>query len=174
LSVRLFVLGALCEGDAHGYDIIEKGRAWGLESWSGISFSSIYHALRALAREGLAREVSRESDGGRPQRTVYRITQKGRSAFAALMRESSSEVAPARDPIYLVLGLMRLVRPEERARMLESRAASLAELAAAAGEKIRYLEGRADPDRWALESARLYLRKIEAEREWLRALTPED
>jgi DNA-binding PadR family transcriptional regulator len=173
MSVRLFVLGALCEGDAHGYDIIEKGRAWGLESWSGISFSSIYHALRSLEREGLAREISRESDAGRPQRTVYRITQRGRAAFGALMRDSSSEAAPSRDPVYLVLAFMRLLEPAERGRILERRAASLGELADTAREKIRYLEGLGDQDYWALQSARLYLLKIEAEQEWLRGLPRE-
>jgi DNA-binding PadR family transcriptional regulator len=173
MSVRLFVLGALCEGDAHGYDLIEKGRAWGLESWSDISFSSIYHALRSLEREGLAKEQSRESEAGRPQRTVYRITAKGRAAFASLMRDFSAEVSPAKDPLYLVLGFMRLVDPGERARMLELRSAALAALAEGARTKLEYLEGRGEPDYWAVESLRLYLRRIEVEAEWLRGLSPD-
>jgi DNA-binding PadR family transcriptional regulator len=173
MSVRLFVLGALCEGDAHGYDIIEKGRAWGLESWTDISFSSIYHALRSLEREGLAREMSRESDAGRPQRTVYRITSKGRAAFSALMRDYSSDASPAKDPVYLVLGFMRLVDAGERSLILGMRSAALDELAEAARAKIEYMEGRPAADYWALESVRLYLRKIEAEKEWLRGLSAE-
>jgi DNA-binding PadR family transcriptional regulator len=173
MSVRLFVLGALCEGDAHGYDIIEKGRAWGLESWTDISFSSIYHALRSLEREGLARELSRESEAGRPQRTVYRITAKGKAAFASLMRECSSEPSPAKDPVYLVLGFMRLVDAAERARILERRAAALAELADAARAKIEYMEAQPGVDYWSVESVRLYVKKAEAELEWLRGLAPE-
>jgi len=171
MSVRLFVLGALYEGEAHGYDIIERGRAWGLESWTDISFSSIYHALRSLARDGLAREVSRESDGGRPQRTVYRITARGRAAFAALMMDLSADLSPAKDPVYLVLGFMRLMDAAERKRMLESRAAALDELAEGARAKIAFMEGRPETDYWSIEAVRLCLRRIDAEREWLRGLS---
>jgi DNA-binding PadR family transcriptional regulator len=172
MSVRLFVLGALYEGDAHGYDIIEKGRSWGIESWTDISFSSIYHALRSLARDGLARELSRESEAGRPQRTVYRITPKGRAAFTALMEESAADLSSAKDPVYLTLSFMRLVGAEERAALIGRRARSLAKLIAAARKKLSYLEGLAGGDYWSTESVRLYLRKAEVELEWLRGLSP--
>jgi DNA-binding PadR family transcriptional regulator len=170
LSVRLFVLGALLEGEAHGYDLIEKGRSWGLESWSDISFSSIYHSLRAMTREGLLREVGKEREMGRPQRTVYRITPRGKVAFAALMEENAANIVGAKDPLYLALGFMSRIPKPERARMLALRIERLAEQEQGVRMKLEYLEGHPGGDYWALAAVRLNLRRIEAEIEWLSGL----
>jgi len=47
---------------------------------------SIYFALSKLADEGKIRPASVERDGGRPEKTVYAITETGEAEFLELLR----------------------------------------------------------------------------------------
>ncbi len=167
MSVRLFVLGILRTRDAHGYDLIETARTWGLETWTDIGISSIYHALRSMTREGLVRERAKESEGGKPERTVYRITSKGREAFASLMEELAMDARAAKDPFYLVLGFMDGLDATERRRLLEARAAGLRARLEGLGTKFRYIEAAGEGERWSLEAVRLNRSLLCSELAWL-------
>src|SRR5687767_1706938 len=101
MSARLFVLGVLNDRDAHGYEIKEVARERRLEKWSDIGYGSIYHALGGLEREGLIRESAVEQEGGRPPRSVYRITDAGRAALLRLVREAAVTGFDERLPINL-------------------------------------------------------------------------
>jgi DNA-binding PadR family transcriptional regulator len=170
VSVRLFVLGALAEGEAHGYDLIEKGKSWGLETWAEISYSSIYHALRTMAAEGLIAEVARERDGGKPERTVYKINAKGRKAFALMMEEAASAAETAKDPLYLVLAFIGKFSASDRMRMMDRRRDMLEAQREAIRGKLTFMEGHPGADYWSKAAVDLNLRRVEAELEWLARL----
>jgi DNA-binding PadR family transcriptional regulator len=55
--------------------------------WTNIAFGSIYFALRKLAEEGFIEQAATEREGGRPSRSVYRITVAGKKEFLRLLRE---------------------------------------------------------------------------------------
>jgi DNA-binding PadR family transcriptional regulator len=91
MSTQLVILGLLRERPLYGYElkhIIEER----MGDWTNIAFGSIYYALDKLADDHLIEEVTTEREGGRPSRTIYRITQAGREEFLRLLRQVWGEV----------------------------------------------------------------------------------
>jgi DNA-binding PadR family transcriptional regulator len=85
MSTRLVILGLLRSRPLHGYEIkrvIEEH----MGDWTSIAFGSIYFALQKLVEEEAIEILATEKAGGRPSRTVYSITEKGRDEFVTLLR----------------------------------------------------------------------------------------
>ena len=76
MDVKTVCLGMLTEGEASGYDLKKQ-----FESTFGHFFAagygSIYPALSGLAKDGLV-DCEQIPQDGKPDRKVYRITQRGR------------------------------------------------------------------------------------------------
>jgi DNA-binding PadR family transcriptional regulator len=86
MSTRLVILGLLRDQPLHGYEIkqiIEEH----MGDWTSIAFGSIYFALGKLSEEGLIEMAVTEKKGNRPSRSVYQITESGRSEFLRLLKE---------------------------------------------------------------------------------------
>lgn len=86
MDVRTICLGILTRGDATGYEIkklFEDGR---FHYFVEASYGSIYPALSRLTEEGLV-SLRAEVQAKRPERKIYSITEKGRQAFLAALRE---------------------------------------------------------------------------------------
>jgi DNA-binding PadR family transcriptional regulator len=86
MPTRLTLLWLLQQRNLHGYEIkrvIEEH----MGDWTSIAFGSIYFALAQLAKEGLVRRVSVGREGNRPSRTVYGITNEGRTEFRRLLKD---------------------------------------------------------------------------------------
>jgi len=81
-KTELAALGLIGWRPMHGYAISQVFQELGLEHWTTISRSSIYTALRRLARAG-AVSITREKEGGAPERTVYHLTPAGRALLPA-------------------------------------------------------------------------------------------
>jgi DNA-binding PadR family transcriptional regulator len=170
MSVRLFVLGVLNEQDTHGYEIKEIARAWNLDKWADIGYGSIYHALGALEDEELIQEVRVEQEGGRPPRSVYRITDRGRQAFLQLLRETSRYGYQRKHPINLALTFIAHLPPEERVSLLEERLRRLEDAhqrVTEQREKLRHLEAEAP---WVIATLNHDLGHLEFEIDWTRDL----
>lgn len=86
MSVPLVILGFLKERDYHGYEL-KKEIQRQMGNWTDIKFGSIYHALKKLVERGSVEIVGEERQSGRPDRTIYRITPKGRAEFLDLIRD---------------------------------------------------------------------------------------
>ena len=102
MSTRLVILGLLRDQPLHGYEIkqiIEEH----MGDWTSIAFGSIYFALEKLSGEGLIKMTAKEKKGNRPSRSVYKITEAGRSEFLRLLKEVWSE--PERQYFALDFGL---------------------------------------------------------------------
>src|SRR5581483_10626233 len=112
MSVRLFVLGVLNEKETHGYEIKEIARTWNLDKWADVGYGSIYHALGVLEDEGLIEEVGVEQEGARPPRSVYRITERGRTSFLELLRETSQYGYQRKHSINLALTFLAQLPPQ--------------------------------------------------------------
>ena len=71
--LRPCVLLLLRESPAHGYDLLERLRAFG---FSGSDPGGLYRALRGLEHEGLVRSAWEASASG-PDRRIYELTRAG-------------------------------------------------------------------------------------------------
>lgn len=79
MDLKTLCLGALCLGDASGYDI-KKLFESALNHFHHASFGSIYPALKKLEQEGLV-QCRVERGTRHPDRKLFRATDAGREAF---------------------------------------------------------------------------------------------
>lgn len=79
--LRPCLLLLLAENAAHGYDLLEKLREFGLERDAG----GLYRTLRALEHEGLVASEWEASASG-PDRRIYWLTSLGRERLNACTR----------------------------------------------------------------------------------------
>jgi DNA-binding PadR family transcriptional regulator len=149
--LELAVLGLLAEQPRHGYEL-KKRLSETLGSLWGISFGSLYPALRRLERAGAIEELDDESAGAtapapivatgslkgelaaarlrrrvrstRRTRKAYRITDSGRQLFRELL---TAEPGDDERAFALKLAFCRYLDPAERLAFLERRRIQLRE-----------------------------------------------
>lgn len=79
---KFVVLGTLdLLSPASGYDIIRELDRKMISRWTNVKKGSIYHALKALNKEGFIKETERLKHGLYPTSTLYGITDAGRREF---------------------------------------------------------------------------------------------
>jgi DNA-binding PadR family transcriptional regulator len=128
--------------------------------------NSVYQALDRLVRDGLARPGGTAREAGRPERTVYEITDAG----AATLRRWLTEMlpAPAREfPEFpAALAFLPILRPAEVRTLLERRMT-------AQQERLAEIERQAPPGlpRLFLIEDEYRAALLRAELAWLRGLT---
>lgn len=88
-TTRLVVLGAVYQFQpVHGYFLRRELLSWNVDEWANIQSGSIYNALRSLKKDGYLQESGTETEGNRPERTIYTITPEGEAEFFKLLREA--------------------------------------------------------------------------------------
>jgi len=87
MSVQLAILGFLRERNYHGYEL-KKAIEHQMGAWTDIKFGSIYHALNNLEKEGSVVKVSTSSEGGKPARSIFSITDTGHEEFRRRLNEN--------------------------------------------------------------------------------------
>jgi DNA-binding PadR family transcriptional regulator len=86
---KLVVLGALESlSRGSGYDIIQELNRKKINRWTDIKKGSIYHALKELKKEGAIKEVKQTKVGRYPDKTIFKITAKGRELFDSLQEQA--------------------------------------------------------------------------------------
>jgi DNA-binding PadR family transcriptional regulator len=106
----------------HGYDVRRELLSWQADKWANVQPGSVYHALRKLSEEGMLREVSTASVGGRPARTSYEITDKGQAEFETLLRDLWWNVHTPADPFDAAVAYLPALPREEAVAALQNRA----------------------------------------------------
>ncbi|MBO7746436.1 PadR family transcriptional regulator [Paenibacillus sp. MWE-103] len=113
MSMRLMILGLLMEHDRHPYEIRQtiKLRNWN-ESFK-LRDGSLYYAVDQLRQDGLieAAEVVAVPGENRPDKTIYRITDKGREAFYLLLNEQFKLTSYPQHPLFLAMPFVRHGHP---------------------------------------------------------------
>ena len=84
MDVKTMLLGFLMNSSMTGYEI-KKRFSLSFSFFSGLSYGSIYPALRKLEQEGLI-TLKVEIQDGSPNRKVYTITDEGRKVFLENLR----------------------------------------------------------------------------------------
>jgi DNA-binding PadR family transcriptional regulator len=188
--LELAILGLLKDQPLHGYELKKRlGESLGV-LW-GVSYGSLYPALRRLERSGAIEEVeptaselgagaSVPSTGslagdlavartrlrglaptGRRTRKAYRITSSGNALFAELLAEDSG--ADDERAFALRLSFFRHVPVGDRLVLLERRRADLSVRL----DKVRRGRTPAGLDRYARSLAEHRIRSIERDLEWV-------
>jgi len=111
MDVRSTLLGCLMYGNMTGYGL-KKYFSFSFAFFSGLSYGSIYPALKKMEQEGLI-SMKVEVQDGTPNRKVYSITNMGREAFIkALKKENPVEIP--KSPFLTKLFFFANLSPEER------------------------------------------------------------
>ena len=120
--LRPCLLLLLREAPAHGYELLDRLRAFGFE---GSDPGGLYRALRKLESEGLVASAWQRSGAG-PDRRIYELTRAGRKE----LHRRAKALAETRQTLASFLGryeeFVALDRPKEPAPVesLERTAAS--------------------------------------------------
>lgn len=117
----LAVLALLRERDMHPYEMRRLIRERHKDERLVMKAGSLYHAIAWLERGGLIRVAGTDREGKRPERTTYRITVQGKTAFLKSLAELVS--LPCKEPSSFAVGLDHLVHlsPADAAELLEQR-----------------------------------------------------
>jgi DNA-binding PadR family transcriptional regulator len=138
---ELAALGLVNREPMHGYRLNHAIQNMGLEHWTTLSRSSIYAALRRLAKRG-AVSLTREREGQMPMRSVYHITAEGHELLREILREALGYVGPEDRYFYLGMAFAEALPIEEMLPLLEERVARLREATAHEREHVAESKSR--------------------------------
>ena len=167
----LTVLALLHFQPLHPYGIQRLIKQWGKDQVVNVGQrASLYRTIeRLLAAELIAvRETGRDQQY--PERTVYELTDAGREAMRAWLREMLAEPRQEFPQFPAALSFVLMLAPQEALEVLEKRAETLAESLAGYEKNLaEQLEVYGLPRVSMLEDE--YLRAVTAaELDWIRAV----
>jgi DNA-binding PadR family transcriptional regulator len=141
MDIRSMLLGFLMRGSMTGYELKKKFTI-SFSFFSGVSYGSIYPALKKMEQEGLVALKVKIQDGS-PNRKVYTITESGKKAFlealaAPYMIETPKNAFLAR------LFFFAYLEPEERSAAAKNYLDSIQEVRKNLKAVEPQIKGRAD------------------------------
>ena len=169
--LALSILELLNERPMHPYELAATMRDRHYDEFVRLNFGSLYHTVDVLERNGWVVPAEREKEGGRPERTIYRLTESGRDVLLQVVSEIVAQ--PRREYQHFSAGLMFMhhLQADEAVRHLEERAQALH----AVSTKLTRLldELLASHPRLGLIELEHKIALIEAERDWVRKIAKE-
>jgi DNA-binding PadR family transcriptional regulator len=169
--LALAVLATVLQRPMHPYEMASVLRARGKDEDMPIKWGSLYTVVQNLHRHGLLEVAESERQGGRPERTIYRITEAGTHELRDWVRELVATPEPERPRFKAALSVLSVLTPEDAASLLRERLAALDDRVAA--QRAELAEHRRDVPRLFLVEAEYELAIREAERDWVHALLGE-
>ena len=121
--LAMVLLALLLEESMHPYRMQQMIKERGQDQLVNVAQrNSVYQALDRLVRDGLARPVGTDRDGGRPERTTYDITAGGRDELRRWV--TARLAAPAREfPEFpIALAFLAILAPADARDLLTERA----------------------------------------------------
>ncbi len=122
---ELLLLGLLRRGDMHGYQLhefIDRNLAF----CTDLKKPTAYHLLSKMAARGWIMESDVESEGNRPPRHIYQITEVGEAAFQKLIRNNLSAYHESYFAGDVGLAFLDALEPAEAVTLLADRRSALA------------------------------------------------
>jgi DNA-binding PadR family transcriptional regulator len=96
------VLALLADGPSHGYEVRARFDALVGDAWGPVNIGQVYQVLDRLSRDGLV-TGDHVPQQGRPDRTVYRLTEAGRAELESWVTTASVPRRGYRDEFFLKL-----------------------------------------------------------------------
>ncbi len=155
------ILGLLMEGAKHGYDL---HRSELLRIWS-IPMSQLYNLLKRLEAQGMIRS-SVHSQGNRPDKKVYHLTQQGREVLLRWTKHPTEKIRHIRTEFLAKLYLIHRLGLKTERDLIH------AQLKVCRERRERFLQ--APPPREPFEGLvlRYRLAMIDATIRWLKTCLP--
>ncbi|WP_037573269.1 PadR family transcriptional regulator [Phaeacidiphilus oryzae] len=169
--LALAVLATVVQRPMHPYEMASLLRARGKDADMPIKWGSLYTVVRNLTKHGFLEVEDTTREGGRPERTVYRITEAGHAELVDWVRELVSVPETEHTRFKAGLSVLATLPPDEATELLRRRLASLERSTA---------EARASMERYGSTVPRLFLIEdeyqlavLQAESDWIRGLIEE-
>jgi DNA-binding PadR family transcriptional regulator len=124
----MLVLGVLHRGDFHPYEIKRRLEAAMVECYMDVDVGTLYYAVRKLEKDGLIATVAEERVARGGVRTIYRITDKGRTEFRDGLHRQLEAEGPVSHTLYGALLFLHLADRDAVEKALRRRIARLDEL----------------------------------------------
>lgn len=117
MDVQSVLLGFLMKKSMTGYDL-RKAFSISFSFFSGLSYGSIYPALKKMERQGLI-SMRLEIQEGTPNRKVYTITDEGRKFFLESLRAPFTSEQPKNSFLMRLFFFAHLSAQERKAIALK-------------------------------------------------------
>ena len=114
MNTRLLVLGVLHRGDFHPYEIKRRLEAAMVECYIDVDVGTLYYAVRQLEKDELITAVAEERVARGGMRTIYRITDKGRTEFREGLHRQFDAEGPVSRTLIWRAALPSSRRPQRR------------------------------------------------------------
>jgi DNA-binding PadR family transcriptional regulator len=87
-SLKTFILGVMNQipKPISGYELITIANEWHYDHYINATNASFYYTLKQLEKEDLIKESGTKQEGSRPEKTIYRLTNKGKKEFQEQMK----------------------------------------------------------------------------------------
>jgi DNA-binding PadR family transcriptional regulator len=135
-TLAMVLLALLMESPMHPYRMQQMIRERGQDQLVNVAQrNSVYQALDRLVRDGLARPAGTTRDPGRPERTVYEITDEGAKTMRRWLVAMLPTPAREFPEFPAALAFLAILQPEEVRKLLTTRIRHVEErLAAVTGQ----------------------------------------
>ena len=163
-KVDLLLLGLLLDRPMHGYELFQQIQAEGIDTWFNISMAGVYYSIGKLHDQGLVAEL-RQSGGRSTRKSIFRLTEEGRSAFFATMETQAISRGRVLLDYDLVIYLLNKLPLQRATELLEKRQALLTERAEAVRDALAEEHIDGSSPRLAIQDHKR--RYLEMEQGWL-------
>jgi DNA-binding PadR family transcriptional regulator len=119
--LALAVLSYLTQRPMHPYELSRTLRTHGDARSIKFNHGSLYMVIQQLAKAGFVAEVETTREGQRPERTVYSITEAGRSELRDWLRELVAQPQHEYPHFVAALSLIAALPPNEAVELLHER-----------------------------------------------------
>jgi DNA-binding PadR family transcriptional regulator len=168
--IALAVLALLIEEPMHPYRMQQLIKERGKDEVINVRHrASIYQTIDRLLRDGAIAIKGKKENEGKPDLTVYEITDEGRKAVFTWLREMLS--TPKREFLEFpaAVSFLMLLTPEDVVAQLKKRASALEDTLAQINDQLQTVMAEGLPRLFLLEIE--YQRAIlVAELEWIRSV----
>jgi DNA-binding PadR family transcriptional regulator len=167
----LAVLSVVQERPMHPYEMAAVLKQRGKDADMPIKWGSLYTVVANLEKHRFIEAVESVKDGGRPERTVYRITPAGREEFEDWVRELVGTVDREPPRFKAGLSMIGVLGPDQAISRLRERLEQLGERVEAHRAALEQL--RPLMPRLFLVEVEYDLAMTEAEARWVRGFLEE-